>query len=144
MCASYFTFICTDVFTNCAYPYTLIITSIHSLHISVILHRWPQLCILAVLSNDTISQTNSNDTTESPQPIGCVVCKFDIVEGDSDEQITSKSLNKNSDRIITGYYIGMLAVEKPYCHSGIGTALVDRAIYRMKEMGCTSIRLERN
>ena len=61
ICASYFTIICTDVFTNCAYPYTLIITSIHSFHITVILHRWPQLCILAVLSNDTISQTNSND-----------------------------------------------------------------------------------
>lgn len=43
--------------------------------------------------------------------------------------------------MLTGY-IGMLAVEKDYRRSGIGTALVHHAIHRMKQMGCQSIRLE--
>ena len=85
---------------------------------------------------------NSNDTTKesSRRPIGCVVCKIDIDEDDT-EQITSKSLQENLDKTLTGY-IGMLAVEKPYRKSGIGTALVHHAISRMKDMGCTSVRLE--
>jgi peptide alpha-N-acetyltransferase len=102
------------------------------------LHRWPQLCILAVpTENDS-----SND--ECSKPIGCVVCKIDIGEDDSNEdQLTSKTLNDAivQKKVLTGY-IGMLAVEKPYRRSGIGSALVHHAIHRMKEMRCTSIRLE--
>jgi peptide alpha-N-acetyltransferase len=44
-------------------------------------------------------------------------------------------------KVLTGY-IGMLAVEIPYRRSGIGSALVHHVRHRMKEMGCTSIRLE--
>jgi peptide alpha-N-acetyltransferase len=67
-----------------------------------------------------------------------------VGEDDHDEQqLTSKTLQDaiQNNKVLTGY-IGMLAVEKPYRRSGIGTALVHHAIHRMKEMGCTSIRLE--
>ena len=99
------------------------------------LHRWPGLCILAV--------PNEDDASKERKPIGCVVCKIDLGEDDSDEQLTYKTLDEaiSNKKILTGY-IGMLAVEKPYRRSGIGTALVHHAIHRMKEMGCTSIRLE--
>ena len=36
----------------------------------------------------------------------------------------------------------MLAVETTHRRYGIGTALVQRAIHRMQQMGCQSIRLE--
>jgi len=81
------------MFSQTVLIHTLIITSINSLHISVILHRLPQLCIPAVLSNDTILQTNSNDTTESPQPIGCVACKYHI-------QIIKQKLRQNNHRLL--------------------------------------------
>ena len=92
------------------------------------LHRWPQLCILAVPSD-------SNDK----RPIGCVVCKIDVKRDDGiDNAAGSADVNSKT---YTGY-IGMLAVETKYRRSGIGTALALRAIQRMKEMGCESIQLE--
>ena len=50
------------------------------------LHRWPGLCILAV--------PNEDDASKERKPIGCVVCKIDLGEDDSDEQLTYKTLDE--------------------------------------------------
>jgi peptide alpha-N-acetyltransferase len=89
------------------------------------LHRWPQLCILAVPS----------DSSGDRRPIGCVVCKIDVKKCDDGSNAVKDT------KICTGY-IGMLAVETSYRRSGIGTALVLRVIHRMQRMGCQSIQLE--
>jgi len=39
-------------------------------------------------------------------------------------------------------YMAMLAVDTSYRRSGIGTALVKRAVRRMQRKGCTSVTLE--
>eukprot|EP00985_Skeletonema_marinoi_P034706 scaffold44621_cov153-Skeletonema_marinoi.AAC.2 len=93
------------------------------------LHRWPQLCILAVPSDSA-----------DKRPIGCVVCKIDVKR---DDDIDAASENTDAARKVnyTGY-IGMLAVETNYRRAGIGTALALRAIQRMQQMGCQSIQLE--
>jgi peptide alpha-N-acetyltransferase len=106
------------------------------------LHRWPQLCILAVPTTH-----DDNDDERQRRPIGCVVCKIDIdqdnddtggcVGGSSNEAL----LPEDKGEVYTGY-IGMLAVEDAHRRSGIGLALVQRAIHRMKQLGCRSIRLE--
>ena len=102
------------------------------------------------------------------RPIACVVCKIDIDGEPSDEDAASNSIinnagdanaaetsysnnisidgeiinqNNNEPKIYTDY-IGMLAVKNTHRRSGIGTALVQRAIHRMQTMGCQSIRLE--
>jgi peptide alpha-N-acetyltransferase len=93
------------------------------------LHRWPQLCILAVPSD-------SGDR----RPIGCVVCKIDA-KRDDDAAENNNDATDGSMKVYTGY-IGMLAVEKEYRRSGIGTSLALRAIRRMQQMGCQSIQLE--
>ncbi|KAK1732910.1 N-alpha-acetyltransferase 30 [Skeletonema marinoi] len=86
------------------------------------LHRWPQLCILAVPSDSA-----------DKRPIGCVVCKIDVKR---DDDIDAASENTDAARKVnyTGY-IGMLAVETNYRRAGIGTALALRAIQRMQQMG---------
>lgn len=156
------------------------------------LHRWPQLCILAVPTDaddgDGSEETKTGGTPKYRRPIGCVVCKIDIDDGEpsegdnviadamasaaddeasgdksfgngeeanskdtdqtdhnsSTEKINVTQINDtttNIDKVYTGY-IGMLAVEHTHRRSGIGTALVQRAIRRMQQMGCQSIRLE--
>ena len=94
------------------------------------LHRWPQLCILAVPSD-------SNDK----RPIGCVVCKIDAKRNCEMHAAAKNNEVDGSMKVYTGY-IGMLAVEKEYRRSGIGTALALRAIQRMQQLGCQSIQLE--
>jgi len=129
------------------------------------LHRWPQLCILAVPTDD--KNAGENSEPQKRRPIGCVVCKIDPSDGseygavedavpsDPNERNVQSSSddgdinlqndgNMSSDdnsKVCVGY-IGMLAVEKTHRRSGIGTALAQRAIYRMQQMGCQSIRLE--
>lgn len=66
------------------------------------------------------------------EPIGCVVGKVD------DEEIYVRGEMKT---VPTGY-IGMLAVSKEYRRRGIGKALVQRVVQRMKKSGCTSVTLE--
>lgn len=83
--------------------------------------RFPSLCILAV----------SKDS-DSRQPIGCVVGKVD------DEEI----FQNGETKIVPTGYIGMLAVSKEYRRKGIGRALVQRVVKRMKKMECTSVTLE--
>jgi peptide alpha-N-acetyltransferase len=39
-------------------------------------------------------------------------------------------------------YIGMLAVQSAYRRQGIGKALVNQVLQRMKEMGCSSVTLK--
>ncbi|KAL7527576.1 hypothetical protein ACHAXR_002022 [Thalassiosira sp. AJA248-18] len=130
------------------------------------LHRWPQLCILAVPTDD--DDEGSDETKEGTRnhyrrPIGCVVCKIDIDDGGPADDIhaagetaaSTDGINAateidqpdneqngtQTDKKYTGY-IGMLAVEQTHRRSGIGTVLVQRAIHRMQQMGCHSIRLE--
>jgi peptide alpha-N-acetyltransferase len=81
------------------------------------LHRFPELCILAV---------------DAGKPIGCVVGKIDR------EEIIQ---NGQARSVQTGY-IGMLAVQSSYRRTGIGKALVRKVLERMKSMGCQSVTLE--
>jgi peptide alpha-N-acetyltransferase len=83
------------------------------------LHRFPDLCILAIPEGST-------------DPIGCVVGKIDY-----EEVIVNGEVKKEP----TGY-IGMLAVQSAYRRQGIGKALVNRVLRRMKEIGCSSVTLE--
>ena len=100
------------------------------------MHRFPQLCVLAVPEDDP-----------EGNPIGCVVGKVDeeerfvsgapIPPGDDDGD---DSLPVNS-RSSVGY-LGMLAVGQDYRRRGIGKALVKRVLERMRAMGCDSVILE--
>jgi peptide alpha-N-acetyltransferase len=68
------------------------------------------------------------------------VCKIDA-KRDDDAAENNNDATDGSMKVYTGY-IGMLAVEKEYRRSGIGTSLALRAIRRMQQMGCQSIQLE--
>ena len=81
------------------------------------LHRFPELCILAV---------------DAGKPIGCVVCKIDQEE----------SIQNGEQRFMKTGYIGMLAVQSSYRRKGIGKALVRKVLERMKAMQCESVMLE--
>ena len=89
------------------------------------------------------------------RPIGCVVCKIDV-DGDdaavadrcgigvasNEEALSPPGGNVGSTAAVYNGYIGMLAVEVGHRRSGVGLALVQRVIHRMKRMGCVSVRLE--
>lgn len=105
----------------------LISSLVHLIHLLLqvftyryFLHRFPELCILAV------------DKDNPTEPIGCVVGKVDM-----EETIVHGIVEK----VPTGY-IGMLAVNATHRRLGIGTALVKQVLRRMQEIGCTSVTLE--
>jgi peptide alpha-N-acetyltransferase len=102
----------------------LFLTHLPHFHFSVFtyryfLQRFPHLCLLAV-------------PEDSDEPIGCVVGKVD------DEEFF---VGGEMEKFPTGY-VGMLAVTEAYRRQGIGKALVERILKRMKNMGCTSVTLE--
>jgi len=97
------------------------------------LHRFPKLCILAV--------------NESDEAIGCVVGKMDEEEVGPLKNIQSAPTDQEEslpqcEAIALVGYIGMLAVSAEYRRRGIGKALVQRILRRMRSMGCTSATLE--
>jgi len=92
------------------------------------LYRYPQLCILAVSDN-------------SQKPIGCVVGKIDFEDVETGALQDDDGHDSGGNRQITGY-IGMLAVTESFRRRGIGQALVQRVLERMKSMGCVSAMLE--
>mmetsp|Transcript_7992 Transcript_7992/g.10497 ORF Transcript_7992/g.10497 Transcript_7992/m.10497 type:complete len:189 (+) Transcript_7992:289-855(+) len=104
------------------------------------LYRFPQLCILAVPEG-------------SDEPIGCVVGKMDreqdgagpIVESNGQEEDQGNEATLGDQQHSTGEwtgYIGMLAVRENYRRKGIGKALVNLVLQRMKKLDCTSATLE--
>jgi len=68
--------------------------TLHDLHkvftYRYFLHRWPQLCILAVPTND--DNNEEGFTTKKRPPIGCVVCKIDI-ENDNGDPVVDEQVN---------------------------------------------------
>ena len=95
-------------------------------------------------SGDTADNSNGNSGTKS-----AINDTEANTQPDTNQSTTNDEMQSNNDivdapndnQVFTGY-IGMLAVENTHRRSGIGTALVQRAIHRMKEMGCESIKLE--
>lgn len=65
-----------------------------------------------------------------------------IIVQQDDNQSEAHTQNAMATNTTFTGYIGMLAVEQTHRRCGIGTALVQRAIHRMRQMGCQSIRLE--
>ena len=68
------------------------------------LHRWPQLCILAVPTDDNGDADCDENTTEEGKvkkhrrrPIGCVVCKIDIENDDNGEPSDNVNITTNND-----------------------------------------------
>ena len=98
------------------------------------LHRYPQLCIFAVPVSNSEDGNHNSDNPES-EPIGCIVCKIDPEENEENGE------QDYEEPRLCGY-IGMLAVDTSFRRSGIGSALVKRAVRRMDNMGCNSIMLE--
>lgn len=112
------------------------------------LHRFPDLCILAVDS-------------ETGDVCGCVVGKIDLEtdSSNSDEFVDQtneiRAIHHQGDsteasmelpsppplQVQTGY-LGMLAVSQSYRRRGIGKSLVRQVLQRMKNRGCTSVTLE--
>jgi peptide alpha-N-acetyltransferase len=88
---------------------------------------------------------------DSDEPIGCVVGKIDeedemfpdIID-DTTTGLPKENLDHSQQQPpkLTAGYIGMLAVSKEYRRRGIGKALVQRILRRMKAMGCCSATLE--
>lgn len=74
----------------------------------------------------------ATDGREPPHPIGCVVAKIDKEE----------VLVHGQPHVVSTGYIGMLAVSESYRRRGIGKALVQEVITRMRDLGCTSVTLE--
>lgn len=148
----------------CYLPHSLPLATVFTYR--YFLHRWPQLCILAIPTDDNEGDCNNKieagekdgESTKHHRrrPIGCVVCKIDYDDNEYDMPLdeiaaaasTSTAAanegNNNNNNSSSSYsgYIGMLAVEKSHRRSGVGTSLVQHAIQRMKQMGCQSIRLE--
>lgn len=115
------------------------------------LQRFPELCIFAYATNDDENDNDINNdlsiTTSKPkEPIGCIVCKIDP----DDEDDTDPNMNMEMNQLYQDEYqqpklcgyIGMLAVDTSRRRSGIGSALVKRAVRRMETMGCSSVILE--
>ncbi len=128
------------------------------------MHRYPELCILAVpttaspptttttttTTNTDASNENNNDTTVSSSrkeeppsphhpPAPALMAPIGCVVGkiDSEEVL----MDGEPTQVLTGY-IGMLAVNEKYRRMGIGRALVRRVLKRMRRMHCTSVTLE--
>lgn len=95
------------------------------------------MCIFAV---------PSEGKSENVEPIGCVVCKIDPEDNDDvatiDEAEESLTQPNDEKKLRSCGYIGMLAVDTSYRRSGIGFALVKRAVRRMRDLGCSSVILE--
>ncbi|KAJ2558908.1 N-alpha-acetyltransferase 30 [Coemansia sp. RSA 1933] len=88
-------------------------------------HQWPRLCILA------------HDTTKGNECVGVIICKLEPHRRGYNEGHFATDLVA-----LNRGYIGMVAVGKPYRKMGIGSALVARALWAMKEEGAQEVALE--
>lgn len=85
---------------------------------------------------------------DAGEPIGCVVGKIDDEDLSILPAIPPAAGEETKDdapaveSTTSVGYIGMLAVSADYRRRGIGKALVQRILRRMRAMGCTSATLE--
>ncbi|KAI9500857.1 N-alpha-acetyltransferase 30 [Coemansia spiralis] len=85
-------------------------------------HQWPELCILAHIKDECV---------------GVIICKLD----EHRRGYQDGYFSGNKAHLLRGY-IGMVAVSKQYRKLGIGSALVARALKKMKQRGVDEVALE--
>eukprot|EP00978_Attheya_sp_CCMP212_P028545 scaffold98886_cov52-Attheya_sp.AAC.1 len=93
--------------------------------------------VMRLVGRDLSEPYSMSEDDPDGEPIGCVVCKVDEVEG----ELTSEGPFEVPKPSLSGY-MAMLAVNTSHRRSGIGSALVERVVRRMRKRGCSSVTLE--
>ena len=135
------------------------------------LHQWPELCILAIststntpigcvvckideeeqdISLEELQQhINQNEYLQSSTQQTQEKLQLEETQNNNQDLSNSSNYFTSSSSAPISYrntiksgYMAMLAVEKSFRRAGIGSALVERIVKRMRLLGCTSVTLE--